>query len=82
MKSYSSKSITVGSESQGPQRYQMTIDQTIRYNECSFKKFEKEPLTILRIERSYVVYDPAEHIVRYASGNVVETPGGGSLMDC
>ncbi len=33
-----------------------------------------EPLVTLKVDRSYVVYDSAEQIVRYASANTIEGP--------
>uniref|UniRef100_A0A915JIK0 Nidogen n=1 Tax=Romanomermis culicivorax TaxID=13658 RepID=A0A915JIK0_ROMCU len=76
VKSYSTSEVAINFPGQvtsgAPLKYSITVDQTIRYDECMAKPFDKPTHIILKTERSYVYYDANEKIVRYASANTVD----------
>uniref|UniRef100_A0A914VKD9 Nidogen-1 n=1 Tax=Plectus sambesii TaxID=2011161 RepID=A0A914VKD9_9BILA len=71
LRSYSSQMVKVRTVEGEETQYRMTIDQQIRYKECSFRAFDKDSLVTLAVNQPHVIYDTAELIVRYASGNSV-----------
>ncbi|KRX88301.1 Nidogen-1 [Trichinella pseudospiralis] len=71
VKSYSNLLVTAGNE-----RYSVIVDQTIRFDQsCPFLHVQTGRRSLLKQERSYVVYETAEQMVRYAAGNSLEPPG-------
>lgn len=52
----------------------ITVDQTIRFNECPYGKDERIPTDIqrIRVEQSFVTYEETERIVRYAGRYTVD----------
>ncbi|XP_003375523.1 putative Low-density lipoprotein receptor repeat class B [Trichinella spiralis] len=71
VKSYSNLLVTAGNE-----RYSVIVDQTIRFDQsCPFLHVQTGSRSLLKQDRSYVVYETAEQMVRYAAGNSLEPPG-------
>jgi len=77
LKSYSTSNVNIKigsnpSTSTTVQQYSVTVDQTIRYDECRHEPFNKSNQISLIIERSYVYYDSNGKLVRYASANLMD----------
>ncbi|KFD49897.1 hypothetical protein M513_09226 [Trichuris suis] len=65
----------------GQMQYPVIVDQTIRFQPCPYLPYRQSEKLLLKVERSYSVYDLGEQIVRYASGNSIEIPGG-TMSNC
>uniref|UniRef100_A0A5S6R3I4 Nidogen-1 n=1 Tax=Trichuris muris TaxID=70415 RepID=A0A5S6R3I4_TRIMR len=59
----------------GERQYPVTVDQTIRFQPCPYLPYRHSEKVLLKVERSYSIYDVGEQIVRYAAGNSIEIPG-------